>query len=248
MKRVLERLKCYAENINLSRYNWDFDDSFLKTISDLQPNFSTHYKNVFERNVALKFMLTEYFQTNPSGVDNLNFWIIQDWGGIKRFKNTPENINKIDIFNKELEQGKLSRNSFTTISSLSKLGSFWDCRNYAIYDSRVIYSLNWLILKYSQVKKFFPTPSGRNSIMVNYNIDTIIQLFRIQSKQDVIRFYSKQETYHEYCSLMKHWSSEIWIDDNRKKYPFYLEMLLFCISVKEIIEDIKQSIRWEICE
>ena len=70
MKRVFEQLKYYAENIDLSsRYDWDFDDSFLKAFSDLPHYFGVHYKNIFDRNIALKHSLTKYFQNEPGNLD-----------------------------------------------------------------------------------------------------------------------------------------------------------------------------------
>ncbi|MGP9668408.1 hypothetical protein ACT3TV_09865, partial [Psychrobacter sp. AOP31-A1-22] len=51
-------------------------------------------------------------------------------------------------FKQELKLKKLSKKNFETISSLSKVASFLDPEKYFIYDARVAYSLNWLILKY----------------------------------------------------------------------------------------------------
>lgn len=247
MKKVLEQLKHYAQNIDLSsRFEWEFDGTFLDSIPQIGKYINSTFQNSFKRNIELKLKLTEYFQKKPSDVDGLHFWIINDWGGIKNFKRTPKNIQKINNYRNEIKRGYLSRNSFSTISSLSKLSSFWDCRNYIIYDSRVIYALNWLILKWSQEKKYFPTPAGRNEIIANYDIDTIVRLFHIHSDQSKDLYYNYKEAYQRYCALIKDWSSQVWTDEYRKEYPFYLEMLLFCISDKEIFEDMKKSINIEI--
>ena len=149
--------------------------------------------------------------------------------------------------------GEISKENFHTISSLSKVASFCDIENYAIYDSRVLFSLNWLLLKYGKedvhkgVLKFFPMPNGRNRIIQDINMRTLIishfihRYYSENSSSIINLFYSEHEAYHTYCKLLKIISNEIW-DDNKKKYPFYIEMLLFVIFEKEIIEDIKRSI------
>ena len=246
MDNVLEKLRKLSQEIDLSnRYKWDFNGDFLNSIPPIGPFLNhTNFNNPFERNELLKFKLTEYFQLNNSSMDDLHFWIINQWGGIKNFKNSDKNRKKINVFENEVSNGRLTRSTFSTISSLSKLSSFWDCKNYVIYDSRVIYSLNWLILKLSKEKRYFITPAGRSDVIANYNIDTVIRLFH----KDIIHvedlYYSYKEAYHRYCDLMKEWSLKIWGDDhsNRKQHPFYLEMLLFVIADKEIFKDMKECI------
>ncbi|HBR22882.1 MAG TPA: hypothetical protein DD713_10130 [Nitrospiraceae bacterium] len=249
MNNVLEQLKKYSKEIDLSsRFLWEFDGTFLNSIPQIGSFVNGNFNNPFERNEALKFKLTEYFQQNPSDVENLHFWIINDWGGIKNFKNNDQNRSKIKNFKNEIKNERLTRGTFSTISSLSKLSSFWDCKNFVIYDSRVIYSLNWLILKLSKEKKYYPTPAGRSEVIANYNIDTVIRLFHKDKNRDEDLYFSYKEAYHKYCHLMKDWSMKLWHDNYsvRRQYPFYLEMLLFLIADKEIFEDIKTSIHIEI--
>ena len=245
MENVLEHLKYYVHKIDLSeRYLWNFDGKFLDSIPQIEPFINGNFNNNFERNEALKFKLTEYFHQNPSDIEGLHFWIINECGGIKNFKNNDQNREKIDDFKKELKNRWFTRKTFSTISSLSKLSSFWDCKNYVIYDSRVIYSLNWMILKSSEEKRYFPTPAGRSEVIAKYNIDTIIRLFHKDKNQDENLYYSYKEAYYRYCQLMRDWSLKLWNDNysKRRQYPFYLEMLLFLIADKEVFEDIKKSI------
>jgi hypothetical protein len=112
----------------------------------------------------------------------------------------------------------------------------------------VIYSLNWLILKLSKEKRYFPTPQGRSEVIANYNINTVIRLFHKDKNRDEDLYFSYKEAYHKYCQLMKDWSLKLWNDSysRRRQYPFYLEMLLFVIADKEIYEDMKKSINIEI--
>lgn len=249
MDNVLEQLRKYSHEIDLSnRFSWNFNGTFLNSIPQVGPFINASFSNHFERNEALKFKLTEYFKQNPSNVTDLHFWIINDWGGIRNFKNTEKNRSKIRDFKTEVKNGRLTRSSFSTISSLSKLSSFWDSENFIIYDSRVIYSLNWLILKLSKEKRYFPTPAGRSEVIASYNIDTVIRLFHKNKNLEEDLYVSYKEAYHKYCHLMKEWSLILWNDNypKRRQYPFYLEMLLFVIADKEIYEDMKKSINIEI--
>lgn len=247
MNNLLEQLRKYSQEIDLSKryeYSVDFNNSVPNSISQLE-SFK-NCNNSLEWNGILKAASTKYFQHNSSSdleVERFNFWIINKWGGINGFKENEKNKNKIKKFKDELKKGKLTRDTFSTISSLSKLSSFWDCKNYAIYDSKVIYSINWLILKLSQQKKYFPIPSGRNKVIANYNIDTVIRLFHKDRKDDEL-YYSYKEAYNIYCELIRDWSLKLWSDKHseRQQYPFYLEMLLFLVADKEIFEDIKKSI------
>jgi len=123
---------------------------------------------------------------------------------------------------------------FSTISSLSKISSFLDCENYFIYDSRVIYALNWLLIKHTN-KYLFPQPAGRNREILKYDIFTI---YRLLNKNEV-RQINYGDAYANYCELIKNLSLEVY----GKKYKAYrLEMLLFILSTKYIVDDIKETV------
>jgi hypothetical protein len=95
--------------------------------------------------VRLKWILSEKYKNNTEQ-NFIDFWIINNWGGIRGFKQNNRNVEKIKQYKKQLEKRKLTKECFSTISSLSKVSSFLDPENFVIYDSRVIYTLNWLIL------------------------------------------------------------------------------------------------------
>ena len=168
---------------------------------------------------------------------SLNFWLINKWGGIENFKPTIKNNLKIDKFEREIIKRKLSKHTFETISSLSKIASFIDPDNYVIYDSRVIYAINWLIL-ITQTKclKFFPMPSGRNRILVDIDLSTIIRLVH---KDNLLLlnaiFYTHQEAYFKFCDLVKELSKKVY---GQECPPYKLEMLLYAISNKEIHQEL----------
>jgi hypothetical protein len=174
---------------------------------------------------------------------SMEYWIIQKWGGIQGFKKNKKNDIKITELYEQLDKGSFSRNIFEVISSLSKIASFLNPSEYAIYDSRAIFSLNWLLLKSGAIDSFFPIPAARNTEIAKYNIETIIRL-KCGEKSGL--FLDNKTAYFEYCNLLKKLSLEIWDDATRRGMPFYLEMLLFILGPREIVGDIKKSTSIEI--
>lgn len=243
MKNVIEKLKIYSKQIDLEeRFNYNFDISDeLFSVSDKDELSSN--SNPYDQNVKLKWIISNKYKafTESTAID---FWIINEWGGIRGFKPTERNIKKIATYKKQLEKRRLSLDSFSTISSLSKLSSFIDPNNFVIYDSRVIYTLNWLILTSENQnglkEKYFPMPSGRNKIISDFDMNTIINISHISEYVGNNElFLPKQQAYFEFCDFIKANTKEI-CGENSK--PFELEMLLFTLADKEIFQDLKENI------
>jgi hypothetical protein len=170
---------------------------------------------------------------NIINTEKIDFWIINEWWWIKSFKMNQYNIDKIRKFKIQLWKNKLSKDSFNTISSLSKIASFLRPKDFVIYDSRVIYTLNRLILKYenreSLTYKYYPIPNGRNKIISDFDIKTIINLKHIKN--------------YKYCDFIKSTVNQVFWPNAE---PYELEMLLFTIADKEIFQDIKKHIKLSI--
>ena len=167
-----------------------------------------------------------------------HYWAIQEWGGIGSFKKNEKNDDRIRGFVGELEKGKLSRRSFECISSLSKVASFIAPDKYFIYDSRVIYSINWLLFNYASGQALFPQPVGRSSDLAKYDMQTI---FRLTKRH--YQFRSHKAAFHEYCTLIKDLALKIFGADSK---PYKLEMLLFMIAPNWIIQNIENTVALEI--
>ena len=224
--------------INLDdRFVWDFPHYGLPAdvVMDLPK------KNVFQKNIILKKRLQDHL---PDKKKELEYWIIQAWGGIRRFEKNDKNDARIDALYGQLAVRTLSGDFFGCISSLSKVASFFNPKKYAIYDARATFSLNWLLLKSGATSGFFPVPSGRNTAITNYDIETII---RLKCGEGNNLFLKPTLAYFEYCKLLKELSVRIWNDAERQSMPYYLEMLMFVIGPKEIVSDMKKSINIEIC-
>ncbi len=220
MEKVISKLKELAKEVSLENYHWDIPEKCPIKI----PQKSNHEQNIF-----LKHNLNQALE-NDYNLEK-SYWIIQEWGGIKSLKRSDRNNETIIHLRKQLERKKLSRKTFTTISSMSKIASFLEPEKYAIYDSRVIYALNWILFTCSDIKQLFPQPNGRNSELAKYDLQTIIRL-----KDDGHEYRSYKYAYHEYCELLQHLSEMVY----EKSYPYLVEMLLFIIAPQQIVNDIRK--------
>ncbi len=223
MDKLVQRLKDLSIQVPLKEnFDWEFPTSPIKIPESIN---GTYLKNIY---------LKENF--NPILQNDLNlknhYWIIQKWGGITSLKQNDRNDEKISKFKKQLSEGKLTKETFNLISSFSKLASFINPNEYAIYDSRAIYSLNWLLFNFSDEKELYPQPSGRNPKLSQYDLSTI---FRLSQKENTYK--SHKTAYQEYCKLLKYLSKEVFNDDK----PYKVEMLLFLIAPTKIIECIKEK-------
>lgn len=204
-------------------YNWELPEDCPLVIPE-------SVDNQFDRNIYLKQNLSPLLAQ-----ENLvnRYWVIQEWGGIRSLKKNARNDDLLLKLDSELEKGQLTRPTFSVISSLSKVASFINHADYAIYDSRVIYSLNWLLFKHTNEVQFFPQPSGRNADLAQFDLNTIFNL----SERDV-KYISYRTAYHEYCSLLKELAVEVY----GKSEPYLVEMLLFAIAPSYVVNDIKSCL------
>jgi hypothetical protein len=220
---LITRLKELANLVPLEdNYNWEFPTPPIDIPEDID--------DLYLRNIYLKENLNSVLQ-NDINLKN-HYWIIQEWGGIKALKQNYKNDNKINMFKKQLPIRKLTQETFSVISSFSKLASFINPNEYAIYDSRAIYSLNWLLFNFTKERELYPQPQGRNPKLSQYDLQTIFNL----SKTTII-YKSNEIAYFEYCDLLKFLSKEVYGDTK----PYKIEMLLFLIGPSEIIECIKKK-------
>lgn len=112
--------------------------------------------------------------------------------------------------------------------------------------------MNWILLKTKASKSFFPMPESRNSKLNAINIATLIRISNDKSYIDNIGankmisncdkkiFIEKSMAYITLCNLISELNIKLW-DDDKKQYPFYMEMLIFSLSDTEIFSDILNS-------
>ena len=239
MERIISELNHYKNTINLEdRFDYNFSIADCGFLNNQEKSEINNELNTFKKNTILKHILN-FKLNNDFNQPNIHYWIINKWGGIKNFKKNEKNDKKILEFRSCLiNNTNINQRIFSNISSLSKIASFSEIDNYFIYDSRVIYSFNWLLLKYPTPEvKFFPTPFGRNKTILDFNLLPIINFKNINSPNPF--FYNYKTAYHKYCEIIKVIATEIFPNEK----PFLLEMLLYTISIKEIFEDIKTNLQ-----
>jgi hypothetical protein len=214
-------------------------------------------ENPFKKRLLLQEFISKklnsYVSTqNNKQFNDLSLWVIKDWGGINSSKDEDTCILIDKIYQEE-------KASFNRIASTSKVLAFLNPEKYIIYDSRVAYALNWIILKEDAGDKFFPIPEGRNSKMSAFDLNVLIRLKNIKNYQPNIEnkldkklyindldaniFIPKSEAYFELNKLIKSVNEGLWTGDNEKINRLYFtEMLLFSIADKAIFEDITKTL------
>ena len=209
----------------------------------------------FQKDEKLKNILSKALNSHPVNSQEFEIialWIIRKWGRISAGSDTMKSV---------LEFLGTDRPKFNRIASTSKVGGFMTPTKRIIYDSRVAYTMNWIILSENAGDKFFPIPEGRNTKMKAFNLDVLIHLKfadifkpdntdswkdrRYISNKDTEIYVSKTDAYYELNELVGKVNQVLW-DDSRKLEPFYTEMLLFSLADKGVFKEITERVRIEI--
>ncbi len=242
--------KLYQWNANISR----LENLHVLTKEQIEEisNLSPYHKELRIKQTVNKKLNDLYQKTDKKAFYDLSLWVIKDWGGIL----TAKDQNTIDLIDTFLNSEKPSYNR---IASSSKVGSFMYPEKYIIYDSRVAYSLNWIILAETSSSFFFPIPEGRNSKMRAFDLGVLIRLKNIEhyqsqtvkerdnrqfiNQKDKQLYIPESEAYKELNQLIKQISHKLWADnEDKKNMLFYTEMLLFSIADKQVYDDITNRV------
>lgn len=196
----------------------------------------------------------------------LSKWIVEDWGGITTGKNKSleKCIEDAEESAKSHEAQGYSTDQifeFYRIASWSKHIAFRHPKHYAIYDARVIYSLNWLLFKAGS-KKYFPFPSSRNSVMelLDYRILLYIHHYTKDGVMDLLKedikareeshnakskvsgklkgelFVEEKKAFSGYCNLLKQIADKLYPKDTAGLTK--VEMMLFSLADKDIAPEV----------
>lgn len=258
VNKIIDYLKKYKHNIH-NLYTWnanteklvDFgiltDEEHYK-LNNVEPYSSRPYEKEIILKKKINQKLLDSYTNDKEFFFKLCLWVIKDWGGIKTAKDE-QTKELIEVFLSETSP------SFKRIASSSKVGSFMYPEKNIIYDSRVAYSLNWIIFSKNAGDIFFPIPEGRNSKMTAFDMNVLIRLKNIESYKvdnleeldnkkfinsiDKKNYIPKNIAYTELNKLIKEISYKLWEGDiEKQKNLYYTEMLLFSIADREIYKDI----------
>jgi hypothetical protein len=224
-EKLATALRTLLQAHPLTNYPWELPDNCPIEIP-------SQVSCVYEMNVHLKRHLHAVIKNDHTLKSH--YWAIQDWGRIGSFKKNEKNDARIRTFLNELGKSRLTRSSFKCISSLSKVASFIEPEKYAIYDSRAIYSLNWLLYKFAESDQLFPQPAGRSAELAKYDMQTI---FRLAKRP--FSYRSPETAFHDYCQLLRELSVQIFEQDSK---PYMVEMLLFMIAPIWVVSEIEKSV------
>lgn len=181
IEKIVQYLDKYKSELpNL--YNWNAKIERLVELETLTKEQISVINQLspYEKELQLKKIvgqkLNETLITNKTLFNQLCLWVIKDWGGII----TANDNDTIKLIEKFLNQDKPD---FNRIASSSKVGAYLFPNKNIIYDSRVTYSLNWIILSENAGRQFFPIPEGRNSKMSAFDLNVLIRLKNIYAFQ-----------------------------------------------------------------
>lgn len=207
-----------------------------------------------DKEAGLKFIVSEGLNDSTKDKELIAKWIIKTWGGIKgisdtSIKNIVENLNN-------------KKYSFNNISSWSKVHSFKNVDTDVIYDSKVIYSVNWLLLNLDNDYRFFLQPEGRNkklttfpiSAIINFKNTNLIDVTKRGSKAIEKVYLDENEVYVKYREFVSLLNAKLWDDEYidlskligkkiyLRDYSFFTELLLFNMADDVIVEDVRKNI------
>lgn len=254
--KIAEYLNKYKDQLD-EVYDWKSNFQRLVEIdvigeaelAELRSSNLSH----FQRDEKLKDILSKALRDcehDRDQFEKIALWIIRDWGGI-------HNGSDIDTIKRVNEFFSANKPSFDRIASASKVGALRFPDKFIIYDSRVAYAMNWILLSEDAGDKFFPIPDGRNSKMQAFNLNVLIRLkfphiYRPDkaeawkkgthiSLRDKELYIPKPDAYHELNDLVGKVNAVLW-HDRRKHQRFYTEMLLFALADKGIFREITERV------
>lgn len=128
-------------------------------------------ESISDQTLVMRAQLKELLKDplSPEKKITIAKWIVETWGGIRPGKNN-DSLNGCISKAEQADDGG-GKFDFERIPSWSKYLAFKKPEKYAIYDARVIYSLNWLLFRCSS-NKYFPFLPGENNVtsLLNYQL------------------------------------------------------------------------------
>lgn len=215
----------------------------IKKIEKIEENGKEKKKeNLFEQNKLLKENLKECFNSPDFEQNKLRLvnYIINTWGGIQEIKEDEKSGEKHSrkklIFDdiasvkqpsaeQSTDQVKEMRISGDYISSRSKVLSFLNPEEYVICDSRVIFSLNWLLFITGPKEQFvqFSKLEPRNKTCEIYSLSYLLEKYNLQPAEE-------KTQYKEFIEVIKALTDKLKEKQGDDWKIYCTEMLLFQIA------------------
>ncbi len=199
-------------------------------------------ENLFKKNKLLKEKLQKYFNSPDFEQNKLSLinYIINTWGGIQEIKEDEKSGKKVNrkelIFDDIASVNQSSTDQIDNmgisgdyISSRSKVLSFLAPEKYVICDSRVIFSLNWLLFITRTKEQFvqFSKLEPRNKTCKAYSLSYLLEKYNLQTAEEKTRYREFIEVIKDLTVKLKGKLKEKQGDDWK---IYCTEMLLFQIA------------------
>ena len=194
--------KIWSETRSYSGYNWSVPTKAASVASLTalvgQANVDRLYAitNRAEQNIQLRSLLSPFLKRNNMEIRLCAMrWVIYDWGYVRgprgSEKDWPEQFGNYEtnVIESFIEEHHGSR-----IASWSKALAFADSSKYAIYDARVVMSLNSILDKIGHDRKFF---------MPSASSDKLRKTFKSVKRHVSTRFPGKKFAYMGYTEYMR---------------------------------------------
>lgn len=215
----------------------------IKKIEKIEENGKEKKKeNLFEQNKLLKENLKECFNSPDFEQNKLSLinYIINTWGGIQEIKEDEKSGKKVNrkelIFDdiasvkqpstdQSTNQVDNMRISGDYIPSRSKVLSFLNPEEYVICDSRVIFSLNWLLFITGPKEQFvqFSKLEPRNKTCEIYSLSYLLEKYNLQPAEE-------KTQYKEFIEVIKALTDKLKEKQGDDWKIYCTEMLLFQIA------------------
>lgn len=197
---------------------------FLKNIKPETP----YWKGKHTWEEMVNFRNDFSLRKSESGFSKNDQKIILKWGGINRF--THFELMRGGL--KELHNNNLSFDTYSRISSLSKLFSFYNPDKFFILDARVALTINHLICIENTGDLCIPFKANRSK---GKRVKSALESFQREAMFDDLG-----QAYLAYNSLVLSIFRNISIPNGLPKKPEIIEMAIFSIAGKIVSGDKKK--------
>ena len=239
LEKIVQILEYFIDKKTLEeRYNVKIPN--LQNLPDCCESLSDlDQKKGCDANVELKEKLSKILSGQEQGQETkekIADWIISDWGGISKLKDGTDRAKKVSEIlknssdEKALEDDVNKLNLSDRIPTISKVLSFISPEKYAICDSRVIFSLNWLLfLSETDNLIKFSELSTRNNIIKSYSLKFLLEKLSLKPETEL-------KQYSDYLDAIRKITAELHRSPKKtsskdKDWKLYdTEMLLFSLA------------------
>jgi hypothetical protein len=195
--------KIWAETLDYDGHEWKVPkktDSLAALVGQTKTTELYAITDTATRNVQLRTLLSPLLKDNDLDIRlEAMRWVIYNWGRVRGKRGSEKSWPKqFGNYETSVIESFIEIKNHDRIASWSKVLAFADSTKYAIYDARVVMSLNSILDKVGHSRKFYmPSPSS----------DALDDLFKIlkeyvKEQNDKKRKTIKYMGYIEYMRLL----------------------------------------------